>query len=138
MNTSKDEDSRYEQQLKIFGRLIDRINTLLKRYGEHDLLKPGDYSIYDDYWGYPQVKVSINNLELLQPSIIEGLQTIVKAYPAWEIVVAVAVRGHYNDWREMGLYIRPHEIIDGLQRQYFPKEFQDIEYQGARHGTAYD
>ena len=138
MNTSKDEDSRYEQQLKIFERLVDQINILLKRHGEHDSLKPGDYSIYDDYWGYPQVKVSINNLKLLQPSIVDGLQKIVKTCPGWEIVVAVAVRGHYNDWPEMGLYIRPHEIIDGLQRQYFPKEFRKIEYVGARPGTASD
>jgi hypothetical protein len=38
----------------------------------------------------------------------------------------------------MGLYIRPNEIIDGLQRQFFPKEFQDIEYRRARRGTAFD
>jgi hypothetical protein len=38
----------------------------------------------------------------------------------------------------MGLYIRPHEIIDGLQRRYFPKEFQDIAYEGARCDPAYD
>jgi len=138
MNTKKDEDSRYEQELKIFERVVDQIKALLKRYGEHDSLRPGDYSIYDDYWGYPQVKVSINNLKMLQPSIIDGLQQIVKVYPEWEIVVAVAVRGHYSDWPEMGLYIRPHEIIYGLRRQYFPKEFQNIEYVGARPGTAND
>jgi hypothetical protein len=31
-----------------------------------------------------------------------------------------------------------HEIIDGLQRQYFPKEFQNIEYVGARPDTVKD
>jgi hypothetical protein len=38
----------------------------------------------------------------------------------------------------MGLYIRPHEIIDALQRHYFPAEFQRLEYEGARRGTAHD
>jgi len=38
----------------------------------------------------------------------------------------------------MGLYIRPHEIIDALQRQYLPAEFQTVEYEGARRGTERD
>lgn len=138
MPTDEAEDHRYEQQVKIFERLVDQINALLEQYGDHDLLEPGDYSIYEDYWGFPQVKVSINDLKMLQPPIVEKLQQIVKAYPGWEIVVAIAVRDHYDDWPEMGLYIRPHEIIDGLQRQYFPKEFQDFKYSDARPGTVND
>jgi hypothetical protein len=38
----------------------------------------------------------------------------------------------------MGLTIRDHEIIDGLQRQYFPREFQSIRYRGSRPGTERD
>jgi hypothetical protein len=34
--------------------------------------------------------------------------------------------------------VRPHEIIDGLQRQYFPKEFQGIEYEGSRREMGHD
>ena len=75
---------------------------------------------------------------MLRPTVIAELQRLIKQFPGWEIEVTVAVRGHYDDWPRMGLYIRPHEIIDGLQRQYFPKEFQNIEYAGARRGTAYD
>lgn len=63
---------------------------------------------------------------------------MIGAYPGWEIVVAVVHRPNYKDWPKMGLYIRPHEIIDGLQRQYFPKEFRDIAYDGARRGTEND
>lgn len=136
--TDENPDSRYEHQVRIFERLVDRINGVFRQYGKHDSLEPGEYSIYEDYWGFPQVKVSINDLKLLQPEIVEKLQQIVKAYPDWEIVVAVAIRSHADGWPEMGLYIRPHEIIDGLQRQYFPKEFQDIAYDGARRGTADD
>jgi hypothetical protein len=32
----------------------------------------------------------------------------------------------------MGLVIRDDEIVDGLQRQYFPREFQTIKYEGSR------
>jgi len=32
----------------------------------------------------------------------------------------------------MGLVISEDEITDGLQRQYFPKKYQSIEYEGSR------
>jgi hypothetical protein len=134
-----DDDAAYIEQNNIFERLYARINKLLEKFGRRDsLLADGDYSVYGDYWGYPQVKVTISNLELLRPNVVNSLRGLIKEFPGWEIVVAVAVDGHLEDWPEMGLYIRPHEIIDGLQRQYFPKEFQDIRYEGGRPGTDRD
>jgi hypothetical protein len=138
MPISLDERHTYEQQLEIFEHLSDEIDSVLGKFGSQDGLDPGDYSIYDGYLGYPQVKVSIANLKMLQPVVVEKLHQLIKAYPGWEIVVAVVHSNNYSDWPEMGLYIRPHQIIDGLQRQYFPKEFQDIEYEGARRGTVND
>jgi hypothetical protein len=38
----------------------------------------------------------------------------------------------------MGLTIRAHEIIDGLQRQYFPEPYRSFRYEGSRPGTEYD
>jgi hypothetical protein len=32
----------------------------------------------------------------------------------------------------MCVVVSDHEIIDGLQRQYLPKEFETIEYEGRR------
>ena len=32
----------------------------------------------------------------------------------------------------MGLVISEDEITDGLQRQYLPKKYQSIEYEGSR------
>ena len=128
-----------DEQSRIFERLSGQISKVLERFGQHDsLIRAGDYSVYGDYAGYPQVKVSIASLELLQPHIVEQLQKIVSGFTGWEIVVAVAVRDHYDDWPEMGLIIRGNEIIDGLQRQYLPKEFQNIEYEGSRRGTDRD
>lgn len=126
-------------QAEMFERLAGEIGKLLEQFGKHDsLLEMGDYSIYGDYWGYPQVKVTVANLALLRPEIIKRLQRVVAGYSGWEIVVAVAVPGHLDNWPRMGLYIRPHEILDGLQRQYFPAEYQTIEYEGSRRGTEQD
>jgi hypothetical protein len=134
-----DEERRYDEQLAMFERLRLRIDTLLEGYGKPDSLSAlGDYSAHDDFRQSPQVKVSISNPKLLQPFIIYQLQEIVREFPGWEIVVAVVLDDRRDDWPRMGLYIRPREIIDGLQRQYFPKEYQDIEYAGARRGTEKD
>ena len=32
----------------------------------------------------------------------------------------------------MGLIVSGDEIVDGLQRQYLSKEFQNVEYEGSR------
>lgn len=133
------QDVAYQEPEEIFELLYERINELLARFGRPDsLLGLGDYSVHGDYWGHRQIKISIGALPLLRPDVVKLLQEIVREFPGWEIVVAVAVDGHFEDWPTMGLYIRPHEIIDGLQRQYFPREFQDIRYEGARPGTEDD
>ena len=129
------------EKLKSFENLRDRADGLLQRFGAPDYQphqSHGDYSVHGEFGGYPEVVVFVSNLKMLQPPVINALQDIVREFPEWQITVTVAVRGHYDDWPNMGLYVRPNEIVDGLQRQYFPKEFQDIEYEGARRGTADD
>lgn len=134
-----EEERRYDEQFEIFERLRLRIDALLEEYGKPDSLsETGDYSAHCDFRQSPQVKVSISGLDLLRPTVIYQLQQIVKDFPGWEIVVAVVSDDDLADWPRMGLYIRRHEIIDGLQRQYFPKEYQDIRYVGARVGTEND
>lgn len=98
----------------------------------------GDYTVHGDYGGYPEVVIFVGNLAMLQPNVVSELQKLIKNFPGWQVTVTVVLREHLHDWPEMGLYIRPHEIIDGLQRQYFPDEFQNVEYVGARRGTADD
>jgi hypothetical protein len=52
-------------------------------------------------------------------------------YPNWEIIISVD--GPHDEQRSAhGLVVRDDEIIDGLQRQDLPKEFQTIEYEGSR------
>lgn len=141
MTEREQERRRYREQATTFRQLQESIEAVLKKFGRPDYMPDqtyGDFTVHGDYGGYPQAVVFVNNLEMLQPRVIAELQKIIQGYPGWQIEVTVAVRGHDDDWPDMGLYIRPHEIIDALQRQYFPKEFQDLKYLGARRGTAYD
>jgi hypothetical protein len=137
----KGEQVSRDHDLGTFERIRDRAYDLLKHFGRPDYQPDQghrDYSMQGDYSGHPEVVVFIGSLEMLRPPVIAKLQGLIRDFPGWQITVTVAMRGHYDDWPNMGLYIRPHEIIDGLQRQYFPEEFQSIEYEGARRGTAYD
>jgi hypothetical protein len=134
-----DDDLRLEEQYSTFLRLRDRIDNLLEQYFRPDSLSGlGDYSAHYDFVQSPQVKVSIANLEMLQPLIVYQLQDIVKEFSGWEIVYAVTVDDHLEDWPDMGLYIRGNEIIDTLQRQYLPKKYQGIEYAGGKLGREPD
>jgi hypothetical protein len=75
---------------------------------------------------------------MLRPPVVESLQRVLHEFPDWEIMVAVSVPGLGEAWPDMGITIRAHEIVDGLQRQYFPPEFRDIRYEGSRAGTDRD
>ena len=133
------DDQWWEQQGQIKDKLCERVSALLRKYGQQESLpRDGDYDIIDDFLGHPELVVYVMNLAMLQPTIVGKLWEIVQDYPGWQIVMAVAMRGQEKDWPDMGLYIRPHEVIDALQRQYFSKEFQSLEYEGARRGTAHD
>lgn len=124
---------QYEEQAIAFEQVYERVKKLLRGFGQPDtLLRHGDYLVDGDYFGYTEVVVFVGNLALLRPPVVSKLQQIIQDFPGWQIIVTVAVRGHYDDWPSMGLYVRPHEIIDALQREYFPKEFQNLEYEGAR------
>lgn len=139
--STEERDSCDREQLAEFERVRDRTYELLKRFGRPHYLPAqphGDYSVHGDYAGYPEIVVFVSNLQMLRPAVVVALQKLVKEFAGRQITVTVAVRGHYDDWPNMGLYIRPHEIIDGLQRQYFPKEFQNFKYPGARPGTVND
>jgi hypothetical protein len=131
----------WDQESHTFEQLYPLIEQILERFGRPNYLPQqprGDFTVHGDYLGYPEVVVFVSNLEMLRPPIIAALQELIKSFPGWQITMTIAMRGHYDDWPHMGLYIRPHEIIDGLQRQYFPEEFQSLEYGGARRGGAHD
>src|ERR1041384_2141363 len=113
-------------------RLYADITKFLSKFGSEDSLGNADYWVLDDNWGTKQQKVFLSSLSMLEPTIISGLQHRLAEFPGWEIVVAVSLRGAGEGWPDMGLTIRSSEIIDGLQRSYFPNELRGLHYAGSR------
>ncbi len=127
--------------LETFERLYKGVGDLLARFGQPNLLsgkRYGDYSVHGDYNDSPEVVVFISTLKMLRPAIVFALQQLLKGFPGWEIDLRVVLWDHLREWPEMNVRILADRIIDGLQRQYFPKEFQDIQYEGGLPRTAHD
>jgi len=140
--TPSDYDRRQSEQYEVFEDLRNRVDKVLERFGRPDFLPDqpaeGDYSVHGDYSEYPQVVVFVHNLALLRQPVVSALQHLLKELPGWQIDLMIGLWDHLKDWPNMGISIRTNEIVDDLQRQYFPKEFQGLAYEGARRGSVLD
>jgi hypothetical protein len=112
--------------------LHDRIVETLDRYGRSDGFREGDYFLLGENWGWQRHQMEVQNLGLLKPHVVKELQTLLADYPDWEMTVRVDVPGKENDWPGMGIVIRRDEIIDELQREFLPDEFQSLTYEGGK------
>jgi hypothetical protein len=133
MNQSEDDD-----QETVWELLYNDIGELLERFGREDPFGDGDYWIVEDNIGTRQHKIVVQNLDLLEPSVVAALRRLLVAYPGWEIVVAVDDPKQRSSWPDMGLIVRAREIVDGLQRRYLPERYRALRYEDSRPGTEDD
>jgi hypothetical protein len=127
-----DEDEKNTE----WGQLYEKICLTLAKFGVDDF-EDGDFWVVDECNGLTQHKVYFNRLHMLEPTIVKAVQGLLTEFPDWEIFVAVSIDGDGANWPEMGLIVRKHEIVDGLQRHLFPPEYR-FEYEGSRPGTDRD
>ncbi|HVZ52140.1 MAG TPA: hypothetical protein VG986_09250 [Pseudolabrys sp.] len=125
------------QQDKEWNALYQKIVHLLSRWGTEEYRGRADYLIVDDNYGWNRQTIEIHNLKMLKVEIVKELQSLLTDYPNWTIVIAVDIPGQEH-WPPMGVTIRAHEIIDGLQRKYLPEQFRFLNIPGSRPGTGYD
>lgn len=134
MNDESSEDTIGET----WGYFYDRLCDFMLRFGTENADQKADCWVDDEHFGRRQQKIYVRNLALLRPEVVTALQGLLNEFPGWEIMVAVSVPGPGELWPDMGMTIREHEIIDGLQREYFPEEFRGFAYTGSRPGTDED
>jgi len=125
-------------QVSTWHALFDGVTRVLADYGTEYSRGQGDYLVVEDNYGWRRVTLSVQNLKMLDPEIVRRLRGLLSNLPDWEIAIAVDIPGQESAWPVMGLTLRQHEIIDGLQRQYFPPAFQAWAYEDARPGTGFD
>lgn len=119
---------------RIWEELYRRIRTVLNRHGKSWNFRTdrGDYWIIDEPYGFDQHKVYFNSFKMFDPAVIKDLQGLLRQFSGWEIVVTTYIKPEGESWPEMGLIVREKEIVDDLQRQYFPSKYQSIQYEGSR------
>jgi hypothetical protein len=126
------------QQVEIWGHLYEQVINLLAKHGKEDSSGHADYWVNEDNYGWRRISVGVNDLKMLRPDIVNSLRTLLFELPEWEITLAVDILSKEESWPLMGLTIRKQEIIDGLQREYLPAEYQNVKYESSRPGTGYD
>jgi hypothetical protein len=127
-----------EQQVAAWNLLYEQVTGLLARYGKENSGGHADYWVNEDNYGWRRISIGANNLKMLRPDIVNSLRKLLSELPEWEITLAVDILEKEKSWPLMGVTIRKHEVVDGLQRQYLPKEFLDVQYADSRPGTGYD
>jgi hypothetical protein len=127
-----------EEQERMWELLYDQIKRVVQHFGTEDYLGGADYLLVDDNYGWRRHTIEIHKLPMLNPELVRQLQSLLEHFTDWEIVIAVDIPGTETTWPRMGITIRRHEIIDGLQREYLPSEFRAVRYEGSRPGTGYD
>lgn len=125
----------YEDFHKVCDRVIACVTKHEKRRGKRHY---EDCTVLEDDLGPSQILFYVKSLSVLTPRLVADLKRTMKAHPHWEVVAIICSPEGPAKWPEMGLYIRGHEVIDALQRQYFPREFQSLRFADARPGTADD
>jgi hypothetical protein len=131
--TPEEDDKQWEE----WDGLYAKIKSILPQWGVDDDFGKGDYLVVDDNYGSNSQNIEVHNLKMLDPIIVVALRRLLSEYPGWTIVMSVDVPGK-EAWPPMGVKIRKHEIIDGLRREYLPKEYQSLRYFGSRPGTGHD
>src|ERR1700741_5568002 len=124
MNTAEDEEQAVAWEV-----LYRRAREILQQFGREDYLGRADYHVLADNYGFATINVAFHKLQMLQRPIIRLLQQALLDYPHWAIQIAIDVPGKEDVWPRMGLVVRAHEVIDQLQRQYFPREFQSVRFE---------
>ena len=122
-----------DEQEREWLSLYSQIRALLQQYGkEDDGTDEKDYLLVDDNLGLWQHRIETSNLEIVKPVVVKSLQRLLNGYPNWEIAITIGSSVKEKAWPSMCLIIGDNEVIDGLQREYFPEEFKTIEYEGSR------
>lgn len=127
-----------DEQADAWERMYNRVCEVLRYFGTENYLGDGDYWVLDDNYGWRETHVEVHNLNMLAPRVIARLRTLTAEAANWQISIAVNVPGTKPGWPAMGLTIRRHEIIDGLQRQVLPEPYRHFRYDDSRPGTEFD
>jgi hypothetical protein len=115
-----------------WNELYAQIKGVLLKYGQDDI-DEGEYFVVDEIFSSYVHQIEMHKLHMLQPEIIKSLQRLLKDYPDWEIEISICIpQENISIDPGEGLTLRDNEIVDALDRELLPKEYQNLKYEGSR------
>lgn len=126
------------EQDQAWAALYEKVARTAAEFGAEDHFGDADYLIVDDNYGHRRHTIEIHKLRMLDQQLVKKLRALLQDFDNWDIVIAVDIPGTEDKWPPMGLIIRKHELIDGLQRDFLPEEFRSLQFEGSRPGTGFD
>lgn len=113
-----------EDQAATWEAMYARLKAVLALHGVEDAFGEGDYWVLGDNYGFRSNKVVVFKLSILTHELVAALQRTLQGIDDWEIVVAIDIPGTEGRWPPMGLVVCGQQVVDELQRDYFPKEIE--------------
>lgn len=123
---------------RIWNALYRQVVAVMEKFGTESAVGRGDFWVIEDDHGLKRIGIDVFNFDLFSVTVIAELRELLANIQDWEIVLIVDMPQSGEEWPFMGVMIRWHEIVDGLQREYLPEEVRPPAIPGSRPGTGYD
>jgi hypothetical protein len=123
---------------RVWKVLYNAVVATMTQFGTESAVGDGDYWVIDYNDGLPRVSIDVFNFDLFSIAVIAELRKLLANIPDWEIILVLDLPKSGEEWPLMGVAIRQHEVVDGLQREYLPEDVRPPAIPGSRPGTGYD
>lgn len=123
---------------RIWNALYRQVVAVMEKFGTESAVGRGDFWVIEDDHGLKRIGIDVFNFDLFSVTVIAELRELLANIQDWEIVLIVDMPQSGEEWPFMGVMIRWHEIVDGLQREYLPEEVRPPAIPGSRPGRGYD
>lgn len=123
---------------RIWNALYRQVVAVMEKFGTESAVGRGDFWVIEDDHGLKRIGIDVFNFDLFSVTVIAELRELLANIQDWEIVLIVDMPQSGEEWPFMGVMIRWHEIVDGLQREYLPEEVRPPAIPGRRPGRGYD
>jgi len=101
-----------------WSRLFQSLSSYLTGIGRNDALGEGDFFLLDDDLGYSEQHLMIHKIEVLTPSVVSDLQSVLKdEFSRWSIRVLLELNPPESDISRRGIVIRADHVEEEWDKE---------------------
>jgi hypothetical protein len=104
---------------KEWAPLYESLKKSLAQLGQEDAFGDGDYWLVDDDYGGTAQKLCIHKLTYLSSHLIATIQTVLKSFPAWHVLVQLETEIDGQPTPPEGIVVYPNHVEQHWDRVVF-------------------